>query len=154
MAPALSEFHAGILDRLTRKMRLTGRAVLSFCHDVQPRSIHEGLEFFASHRVDAIVMDGEEVMRQHVLHTLERRQTLILYDNDIPGIPADRVFVDNRGASARAVAHLLELGHRRIAVITGQMSETTGRDRLQGYHDAHAAHIYLTWLRKLMVYSL
>ncbi len=138
MAPALTEFHAGILDQLSRRMRLTGRAVLSFCHDVQPRSIHEGLEFFAAHRVDAIVMDGEEVMRKDVLHALERKQTLILYDNDLPGIPADRVFVDNCGASARAVRHLLELGHSRIGIVTGQMRDATGRERLQGYHDAHA----------------
>lgn len=138
MAPVLSEFHAGILDRLSRKMRLSGRAVLSFCHDQQPRSIREGLEFFASHRVDAIVMEGEEIVRQDILPYLDRGPTFILYDNDLPGIPADRVFVDNRSASTRAVNHLLQLGHTRIAIVHGALRDTTGRDRLQGYHDALA----------------
>ena len=140
MAPALSEFHASILDRLSRRMRLTGRAVLSFCHDQQPRTIREGLEFFASHRVDAVVMDGEEIIRQDLTAYLGRGPTLIFYDNDLPDFPADRVFVDNRGASARAVDHLLQLGHQRIAVVHGNLRDATARDRLQGYRDALAVY--------------
>ena len=140
MAPSLSEFHAGILDRLSRKMRLSGRAVLSFFHDQQPRSIREGLDFFAGHRVDAIVMEGEEIVRQDILPYLNRGPVFILYDNDLPGIAADRVFVDNRRASARAVEHLLELGHARIGIVHGAMRDATGRDRLLGCHDSMAAH--------------
>jgi LacI family transcriptional regulator len=140
MAPSLGEFHAGILDRLTRQMRLSGRAVLSFCHDLQPRSIREGLDFFAAHRVDAVVMDGEEIVRQDLTAYLDRGPTFIFYDNDLPGFPADRVFVDNRGASARAVNHLLQLGHQRIAVVHGNLRDATARDRLQGYRDALTAH--------------
>ena len=139
MGPDLGEFTAGILDRLTRRMRLTGRAVLSFCHDIQPSSLREGLEFFAAHRVDAIVMDGQEVVRQDVLQLLNHGETLIFYDNDVPGVAADRVFVDNRGAAARAASHILEMDHTRIAVVSGQMREATGRERLQGFHDALAA---------------
>ncbi|UXN73255.1 LacI family transcriptional regulator [Devosia sp. A8/3-2] len=99
--PALGEFHAAMLEQLSRQMRLSGRAVLSFCHNTQPATIREGLEFFAAHRVDAPVMDGEESIRREVLRHIDEGLVVVLYDNDIPGLPVDRVFVDNRKASAR-----------------------------------------------------
>lgn len=140
MAPALGEFHAGILDRLSRRMRLSGRAVLSFCHDQKPRSMREGLDLFAAHRVDAVVMQGEEIIRQDILPYLDRGPVFVLYDNDLAGIAADRVFVDNRGASARAVEHLVQLGHRRIGIVHGALRDLTGRDRLQGFYDVMQLH--------------
>lgn len=136
MAPNLSEFHAGLLDRLTRKMRLSGRAVLAFCHDLNPATMREGLEFFASHRVDALVMDGEEVVRAEVLAAIDRGLAIILYDNDIPGIPADRVFVNNRAVSARGVHHLIDMGHTRIGVVHGALRDATARERLEGWRQA------------------
>lgn len=139
MAPNLSEFHAALLDRLSRKMRLSGRAVLSFCHDLHPATMREGLEFFARHRVDALVIDGEEVVKADVLAAMDRGLEIVLYDNDLPGVAADRVFVDNRAVSARMVGHLIDLGHRRIAVVHGAQRDLTGRERLQGWRDAHLA---------------
>lgn len=52
-------------------------------------------------------------------------------------IGVDQVYVDNEGASARAVAHLVGLGHRRIALIAHAAPVfSTSRMRLAGYRDA------------------
>lgn len=138
--PSLGEFHAAMLEQLSRKMRLSGRAVLSFCHDLQPASIREGLEFFASHRVDALVLDGEESVRHELVPYIDEGLVVVLYDNDIPDLPVDRVFADNRKASARMVSHLIELGHQRVATLHGNLRDSAGRERLAGFHDAYAAH--------------
>ena len=54
-------------------------------------------------------------------------------------LSADAVLPDNR-AGGRAVAqHLLDFGHRRIAVATGLRSLTTVADRLAGVEEAFAA---------------
>lgn len=141
MAPHLSEFHSALLDQLTRRMRAAGRAVLSHCHDQEPRSIADGLEFFASHRVDAVVMDGggdrpREIIESYVNNGL----VVVLYDNDLPGISADRVFVENRKATRRAVDHLVDLGHERIATIHGPLIDSVGRERFDGYRDSLVSH--------------
>ncbi|MCJ7626448.1 MAG: LacI family transcriptional regulator [Anaerolineaceae bacterium] len=44
--------------------------------------------------------------------------------------------VDNINGAYTAVAHLIHLGHRRIATITGPLSTSVGKDREQGYHKA------------------
>jgi LacI family transcriptional regulator len=46
------------------------------------------------------------------------------------------VDVDNRNASRQITAHLLRLGRRRIATITGAPIATAAQDRLAGYLDA------------------
>lgn len=140
MVPALSEFHAGLLDQLTRRLRPTGRAVLSYCHDLEARSIEEGLEFFASHRVDAVVMDGLVIAGRTLERYVNDGLSVVLYDNDVPGLSADRVFTTNRRSSERLVRHLAELGHTRIAMIAGRREDSAGLERIEGYEDALRAH--------------
>ncbi|QKW23808.1 LacI family DNA-binding transcriptional regulator [Kitasatospora sp. NA04385] len=55
--------------------------------------------------------------------------------------PAHCVDVDNRDGARRAVRHLLDRGRRRIATITGPQDTRAGLQRLQGFHDAHAAAV-------------
>jgi DNA-binding LacI/PurR family transcriptional regulator len=56
-----------------------------------------------------------------------------------PGAEGDRSILyvdsDNRGGAREAVRHLLSLGRRRIATITGPLDQTASVDRLDGYRD-------------------
>ncbi|MFF9018611.1 LacI family DNA-binding transcriptional regulator [Streptomyces eurythermus] len=45
---------------------------------------------------------------------------------------------DNRGGARAAVRHLLDLGRRRVAHLTGALDQTSAVDRLDGYRDAVA----------------
>ncbi|MET7641646.1 LacI family DNA-binding transcriptional regulator [Streptomyces sp. NPDC005438] len=46
------------------------------------------------------------------------------------------VDVDNRDGARQAVAHLRDLGRRRIGVITGPLDQTSAQERLNGARDA------------------
>ncbi|WP_217236566.1 LacI family DNA-binding transcriptional regulator [Streptomyces sp. AC555_RSS877] len=52
----------------------------------------------------------------------------------------DVVYVDsdNRGGARDAVRHLVSLGRRRVAHITGPLDQTSAADRLDGYRDVMA----------------
>lgn len=52
----------------------------------------------------------------------------------IEGLPT--IAIDDRQAAVDATTHLLEYGHRKIAVITGDMNTSSSRKRLDGFRDA------------------
>ncbi len=52
---------------------------------------------------------------------------------------ADTVLLDNVFGAKLAVEHLVKLGHRRVAMISGPEHLTTGGQRLRGYREALAA---------------
>ncbi|MEO6014880.1 MAG: LacI family DNA-binding transcriptional regulator [Devosia sp.] len=140
MIPAFSEFHASLHESLARRLRQTGRALICYSHDRDPVSIAHGLEFFARHRVDAVVMDGDEGGRSVLQHSVEDGTVLVLYDHDLPGIRADRVFMENVKSSKRLVDHLVDLGHKKIATVHGLLENTGGRERLDGYLQSLRGH--------------
>lgn len=59
---------------------------------------------------------------------------LVASDVELPG--ADLVDIDNRRGGADATEHLVSLGHRAIATITGPLDWPSARSRLDGYRDA------------------
>ena len=67
MVPSLSEFHSAVLEHLSRSMRKAGRALLSYCHDADPASVADALDFFVAHRVDCLIMDGRNDVDDKIL---------------------------------------------------------------------------------------
>lgn len=140
LVPNMGEFHAELLEEVSKGFRRTGRAVMSYSHEMNGQSVMEGIESFISHRVDAIIMAGVPPLEETLKRLVARGLTIVLYDNDMAGLPADRVFVNNRESSRHAVEHLIELGHTRIGTIVGQQQDSVGRERLAGYFEALDAH--------------
>jgi LacI family transcriptional regulator len=63
---------------------------------------------------------------------------ILLIDRDEPAW-ADAVLADHASSVRAATEHLLDLGHRRIALLTGEASIYPARERVRGYREAHAA---------------
>lgn len=71
-----------------------------------------------------------------VSRLLERGTPVVALDRPLKDQRADSVLVDSYGAAAKAVGHLLEEGHRRIACITGPKGGFTAEARLDGWRAA------------------
>lgn len=138
MVPSLTEFHSPVLEHLSRRMRTKGRAMLTYCHNDDSASVADALDFFDTHRVDCLIMDGHPGVDDRIRDMVAGGIPVILYDNDMPGLPVDRVLVENRAASFRAVSHLLDIGHTRIAVLTGSTENFTAAERFEGFRQALA----------------
>jgi DNA-binding LacI/PurR family transcriptional regulator len=63
---------------------------------------------------------------------------IVLVDRDQPEW-ADCVMADHASSVREATARLLRLGHRRIALLTGQPTIYPARERVRGYREAYAA---------------
>jgi DNA-binding LacI/PurR family transcriptional regulator len=61
---------------------------------------------------------------------------LVAVSRSSPRSRIDEVTVANRDGAYAATAHLIQLGHKRIAIINGPLAFTTASDRQTGYEDA------------------
>ena len=62
----------------------------------------------------------------------------MLLDRDRPET-VDAVLIDHRAGVRTAILRLLDFGHRRIAMLTGQEGVRPGRERIVGYREAFAS---------------
>lgn len=74
-----------------------------------------------------------------ILQSLRHSQSNVVFVDRCPAEwQGDFVTTDNEGGAWQVGAHLLSLGHRRLAVITGPLSVTNAADRLRGFRRALA----------------
>ena len=72
---------------------------------------------------------------------IQRLGTALLFVDRIPsGLRADSIVINHTDAAIQATDHLIAVGHRRIAFISGMDHLSTARDRLLGYELALRQH--------------
>jgi LacI family transcriptional regulator len=79
----------------------------------------------------------------NVTKTLQKRRVpMVILDRRFPSNQVDTVRCDSIVGALGLTKHLIELGHRNIAIITGPQYNTTACDRVEGYLAAlEEAHI-------------
>ena len=106
----------------------------------EPDQERDYLKVLMEQRVDGIIAvpTGHNHNLWHEVLSTDTR--LVMVDREIASVPhVDTVLIDNIQGASSAVEHLISIGHTRIGIICGSSSTTTGRDRVKGYHNAHAA---------------
>jgi len=91
------------------------------------------------HRVDGVVLWGVDRADPEIPKLLDAAMPLVAVDLEVVGDHATWVSSDNIGGARLAVRHLHELGHTRIATITGLVETKPGGERLQGYRSEMAS---------------
>ncbi len=91
-------------------------------------------------RVDGIIMISPKISPSYLKILSERNIPVVLVDNESPYCNIDVIKVDNYRGGKIATEHLISLGHKRIACITGPYIENPSYDRVKGYKDALIEH--------------
>jgi len=96
------------------------------------------LSVLRARRVDGIllVVAPSKGDVEHIQKTMQSGVRIVCLDRIPPGIAVDGVSVDNVKGANVCVRHLVSMGHRKIAIITGSLDLQTARDRLEGYRQA------------------
>lgn len=121
-----------------------GYLLITFNTDDRVEREREILSVLRDRRVDGILLivapNNGDV--SHIQKALADGIHIVCIDRIPPSVQVDSVAIDNVRAAAECVRHLLSLGHRRVAIITGPRKLKTAHDRLEGYHEAlKTAHI-------------
>lgn len=108
-------------------------------------------DYFHSNRADGLlVFDGSlDTRRLHSIAGEGAILPLVAAYDELPDPQINSVITDNLQAAERAVAHLYDLGHRRIGHIAGPSRNTFPSERLVGFRKAlfdHHLEIRPEWI--------
>jgi LacI family transcriptional regulator len=135
-----AEYFANILSGVAEALHERDMRIVLFSTQHEPEREVRLFERLRTGTVDgAIIMLPSERSPQ-LLRLLRSGQPLVVVDDREPIDPLIPVVSASHATGAReATEHLLSLGHRRIAAITGPRRWIANKERLAGYHAALAA---------------
>lgn len=84
-------------------------------------------------RVDGLIVMSPDIDAHSLQDNLPDTLPAVLLNCAVNGSSFASVEIDNRGGAAAMVRHLQDLGHRRIAVITGNENNHDSQQRLESY---------------------
>jgi len=131
-------FFAELVCGVEECCRLSGYSVLICNSDNDPRHQQDYMRTLLEKRVDGLLLSsaGDDQALARIFKMA--RVPAVTVDRLVPGVRGDRVAVHNLQGARLAVEHLLALGHRRIACISGPREFEVSRERVEGWRRAHA----------------
>ncbi|OJT40546.1 transcriptional regulator [Serratia plymuthica] len=132
-------YFSELMSQSARIMEENGRQLILADGKHTAEEEKAAIQFLLDLRCDGVIIyprflsiaQMDEIISQHQQPILVINRRLRLNDSYC-------IFSDQHATSAAAVAHLIQLGHRDIAFITGSLDSPTGLERLSGYKAALA----------------
>jgi LacI family transcriptional regulator len=110
-----------------------------FCNSDESREKEtDYLNVVARKQADGILLVPAFSSRDSVDFLRDCGIPFVLLDRRIPDLQVDIVRCDSEEGAYQLTRHLIDLGHQRIAALTGSRMVTTAADRITGYHRALA----------------
>jgi len=94
------------------------------------------LRLMAQGRVDGLLLMAPQLRKDLLPLLSTTKLPLVLLESSLEGLDADSYYIDNFRGAYLVVQHLIEHGHRRIAVIMGPEDNFDARERHKGYQAA------------------
>ncbi len=135
--PYFAELLSAIEDAATQ----VGKSILLGTYGESLERQERVLGLLREYRPDGMILCAAgNTGIETVEHLLAARIPVVQLSREIDGAELDFIGSDDRRGAELAVAHLVALGHRRIAMLGGTDGTSTGRNRRAGYRAALAAH--------------
>jgi len=125
-------FYSVIAQAVESAARARGLMLITASAREDPHREHELVAAMLRRRVDALLIVPVGGDHRYVAQGAGRVPAVFL-DRPPEQVDADRVLIENAAGARRAVEHLLEHGHERIAVVSDAPELYTTRERLAGY---------------------
>ena len=129
-------FYVEVIRGIEEVMYEHGYAAImcNFAQDEKRERLY--LDILKSESIDGMIVAPVHGRDQKVAHLVQSGLPIVCIDRGLTGVEADVVLVDNQQGAYDAVSHLIKLGHRRIAYISGLPQIPTSKARLAGYEMA------------------
>jgi LacI family transcriptional regulator len=117
-----------------------GYSLAVFNTDEDPAREAACLSVVGAERSAGLVLASTNHAAESLAHVIRLNIPVVAIDRRLTGVMTDVVAVDNATAAHEAVSRLIDLGHRRIAIVGGPEGVSTADERLAGYQRALRDH--------------
>ena len=132
-----SPFYDAIAQGVIEGLRGTGYSPIFVDGQWQQSTESEVIRTLLGRKVDGLVLIGGDIPIKE-LNQLRDRLPTIAVGRQLVGWENQCVYIDNVDAAYRATMHLIDLGHRDIALIRGLKHQPDAIKRFEGYSQALA----------------
>jgi LacI family transcriptional regulator len=137
LADLANPFFARLADRVVWEARARGVHAVLLTNQEDPHLEAESLETLVGRSVGSVIATPTGGNLDRWRRLIKLGVNVIFVDREIDALPEiDVVAINNQLSAETATTHLLDLGHERIALISGPLSTSTGRDRVAGFRKA------------------
>jgi DNA-binding LacI/PurR family transcriptional regulator len=144
VADIRNPFSSAIVKSVEDVARTNGYTVLICNADEDGRNEEVALELFIERQVSGVIHCSAGANLDLLRVLLRKSIPLVDLDRQSGLENVDTVILDNRLGTALAAGHLVGLGHRRVAMISGPKHLSNARTRLDAFHKTlRAAQIAL-----------
>ena len=128
-------FYPSVFRGIEDAARSAGYGVLLCNSNESAQQEQSQLSMLLSRRVDGVLLACSS--GSNAYSEVSRRQVPLIFVDRIPGkAEGGAICTDNVEAARVATRHLIELGHRRIALLAGDLTLSPHSDRLEGFRQA------------------
>lgn len=130
-------FFAQLIKGAEQALWKAGYALLVMSSDENIERERLTLKLLIDKCVSGIILATVDPEVPIYLNAMKQGVPIIFVDN-LPSVNMsyDSIAIDNSLAGYKLVRHLMDLGHKKIAMITGNLQETTSSQRHEGYLSA------------------
>lgn len=139
IVPSISNpFYPSILRGIEDFLATKGYSILLYNTDREREKELRAIETFLEKQVDGVVFASATlaVNTSYVTTLRNNGVAVVAFDQQLDDPGVDMVLVDNVHGGYTGTGHLLELGHLRIAFVSGPLTRLTRRHRFDGYKKA------------------
>jgi DNA-binding LacI/PurR family transcriptional regulator len=129
-------FYAALVSGIQQTALAHGWTMLLCTTESDAEREEHYLGVLRAKQVDGVLVDGLVLPSDRIARFVEDGFPIVCLDRDIDSRSIPVVQVDNRLGGRIATRHLIDLGHRRIAHVTGAGELGISDERLAGYRDA------------------
>lgn len=133
-------FYSSIASTLESAVMAHGYHILLCNSSDDADQEREYLKLLDSTRVDGIILTPTGENHADLANLIDKGMAVVQIDRRVRGLKTDAVVFDNQRGATNGVTHLIESGHTRIGILTGQPEISTARLRLAGYRNALSKH--------------
>lgn len=139
VADLRNPLYASIVTAAQRVLGGEGYAVVITTSESRADRDEEMARVLRMRQVDALLLSLADETHRGVIEELERFDgPIVLLDRHVPDLrAASGVETDHAGGMKRAARHLVDLGHERMALVSGPLQVRPSAQRIKAFREVH-----------------